>query len=153
MRNRFCNNKIGKIKSEKGFTLLELLMVTVVTGLISSSLVLPFASSINKATRPEIYNTATYIAVGELEKIRSDGHTAMKASIGSYVPLFPVVTKKGRDYNVAVVIEYVSYYDGSISNSATPTEFIRATVTITNSGMLSFSMSEILADDFYDPSI
>ena len=150
MRNRFCNNKIGKIKSEKGFTLLELVFVTVVTGLISSSLVLPFASSIKRATRPEIYNTATYIAVGELEKVRSDGYNTMKNSIGTVTTQ---VTKKLRTYDKEIVTEYVSQSAGSFSNSAAPTELIRVTVTITNSGMVSFSMSEILADDFFDPFI
>ncbi len=150
MRIMFCNIKMAKAKSEKGFTFLELIMVTVVTGILSSTLVLPFASSLHQATRPEMYNTATFIAVGKLEKIRSNGYNIMKGLIGTDTDS---TTKSTRTYDEVIVTEYVTQSAGIFSNSATPTELIRVTVTITNPGMLSVSMSEILTDDFFDPYI
>ncbi|MBZ0109330.1 MAG: type II secretion system GspH family protein [Candidatus Scalindua rubra] len=136
-----------KVKSEKGFTLLELIFVMVIIGTLSSSLILPFISNLKQATRPEIYNTATYIAVGELEKVRSDGYNGMKTLIGT---ANTQVTKKGRTYDKERVTEYVTQSAGSFNNSATPTELIRVTVTIANPGISSFSMWELLTDDFYN---
>jgi len=139
-----------KVKSEEGFTFLELIMVMVITGTISSTLVLPFTSSMNQAILPEIYNTAAYVAVGELETIRGKGYTTMSGSVGSYIPDIPVVTKKGRIYNVAANTAYVSYSDGNFTASATPTELIMATVTISNTSITNVSMTEILTDDFFN---
>ena len=83
MRIKFFKSKIGNVKSEKGFTLVELIFVTVVTGILSSSLILPFLSSIKNGTQPEIYNTASYLAVEEVEKKRSDGYSVASGSIGT----------------------------------------------------------------------
>ncbi len=150
MRIRFCNIKMAKVKSEKGFTLLEFIFVTAITSIISSSLILPFVSSMRQSMIPEIYSTAAYVAVGELETIRGYGYTTMSGSIGSYTPAIPVVTKKGRNYNVAVDTVYVSYSDGSFSTPGTQTELIRATVTVSNASISAISMSEILTDDFFN---
>jgi prepilin-type N-terminal cleavage/methylation domain len=150
MNIKFCNIKMEKVKSEEGFTLLELIFVMVIIGTLSSSLILPFISNLKQATRPEIYNTATYIAVGELEKVRSDGYMTMKGLIGTDTDS---TTKNFRTYDVVIVTEFVTQSAGSFSNSTTPTELIRVTVTITNPGMVSFSMSELLTDDFFNPYI
>ncbi len=151
MRIKFCNNKMWKVKSEEGFTLLELIMVTVITGTISSAIILPFASSMKQALLPEIYNTAAYVAMGELEKIKSTGYTgAVTVGIGTYAPVPPLTTKKGRDYNKSIKTEYVSYSDGSFSTSGTQTELIRATVTVSNTSITDISMSDILTDDFFN---
>ncbi len=142
---------MGKIKSEKGFTLLELIFVIVVTGIISSTLILPFTSSINQGTRPEKYNTAAYIAVGELEKKKSDTFTALSSSIGTDTTQ---VTKKSRTYDKEVVTEFVTHIDDSADPpvrfdfSAAPTKYIRVTITVSNPGIENISMSEILTEDF-----
>jgi len=156
MRIKFCNIKIGKAKSEKGFTLLELIFVTVVTGILSSTLILPFMSSINQGTRPEIYNTATYLAVDEAEWKRSDGYSIVKLAIDAgsnplIVVTNPPLTVGGRPYTVQTVSEYVSHSAGGFSFSATPTEFIRITATVSNPDITSVILSEILTKDFYDP--
>ncbi len=151
MQKMFCNIKVEKVKSEKGFTFLELIMVMVVTGILSSTLILPFASSIKHATRPEIYNTATYIAVGELERKRGNGYTTASGSVGT--PSITTVTKKLRNYTKTVVTDYVSHSAGNFSFSATPTEYIRVTVTISNPGIEDISMSELLTEDFFNPYI
>ena len=72
-----------KVKSEKGFTLLELIFVTVVTGILSSTLILPFTSSIKQGTRPEIYATAAYLAHKEIEELRNGGYTNVTGSLGT----------------------------------------------------------------------
>ena len=157
MQIKFCKIKIGKVKSEKGFTLLELLFVTVVTGILSSTLILPFSSSLKQGTRPEIYNTATYLAVDALEWGRSDGFSTRRDAIvaAGTNPLTATNTLNigntvVRPYTETVVSEYVSHSASSFSFSATPTEIIRVTVTISNPEIISVTMSEILINDFYN---
>ncbi|MCP4272209.1 MAG: type II secretion system protein [Gammaproteobacteria bacterium] len=147
MRIKFCNIKMWKVKSEEGFTLLELIMVMVVTGTLSSAIILPFSSSIKNGTMPEIYNTATYIAVGELEKKKSDTFSALSSSIGT---VNDTVTKKSRVYTKTVATNYVSRNDITkrFDISGTPTKLIRVIVTISNPGIDDFSISEIMAEDF-----
>ncbi len=153
MQKMLCNIKVEKVKSEKGFTFLELIMVTVVTGILSSSLILPFTSSINQATRPEVYNTATYIAVGELERVRGNGYTTVSSTVGT--PTTSTVTKKSRVYTKTVATDYVSRNDITkhFDISGTPTKLIMVRVTISSSGIDDISMSELLTEDFFNPYI
>lgn len=149
MRIKFCNNQLWNVKSERGFTLVELIMVMVVTGILSSSLVIPFISGIKQGTRPEIYATATYLAQEKIEELRSSGYTTASGSIGTATGS---VTKKGRTYNEQVVTEYVTHSGSSFSTSGSSTEYIRATATVSNSNIPNdVELWTILAKDFYDP--
>jgi prepilin-type N-terminal cleavage/methylation domain-containing protein len=134
------------VKSERGFTLLELIMVMVVMGIISSALVLPFLAGLKQATRPEIYATATYLAQEEIEKKRSEGYSTTSGSIGTSSPTVPPL--KGRTYTKQVVTEYVTHSSGSFSTSASSTEFIKVTATVSNSD-INVELWTILAKDFY----
>ncbi len=149
MQTNFCNNQIWNVKSERGFTLMELIMVMVVTGILSSSLVIPFISGIKRGTRPEIYATAAYLAQEKIEELRSSGYTTTSGILGTTTGS---VTKKGRTYNEQVVTEYVTHSGSSFSTSGSSTEYIRATATVSNSIIPeNVTMWTILAKDFYDP--
>ena len=157
-KNNHTKTQRKKVKSEKGFTLLELIFVLVITGILSSTLILPFTSSITRGTQPEIYNTATYLAVDEMEWKRSDGYTDISAAIDAATNPLTVVTNRNvgnpitRTYTVTVVSDYVSHdtVNNRFNFSAVSTEFIRVTVTVSNPGIANVIMSEILARDIYN---
>ena len=152
MRMKFFNSKIGNVKSEKGFTLVELIFVTVVTGILSSSLMLPLLNSMKKATRPEIHATATHCAEKELEELKNAGYTIVAASNMGNVQ--SSVTLKGRTYTEDSVREYVSYSGNTFVYSASPTEYIRITETVSNDENSDVvSLWTILIKDFYDPVV
>ncbi len=155
MRIKLCNIKTGKVKSEKGFTFLELIFVMVVTGVLSSTLILPFTSGIKQGTRPEIYATATYLAEKEIEELKNGGYTLIAAShMGDGQN---DVVLNGRTYTVAPTREYVRHSGGNFvdPDPLFPiTEFIKVTETVSNdenSDVVSFWT--ILAKDFYDPVV
>ncbi len=151
MRITFFNSKIGKVKSEKGFTFVELVLVMIVTGIISSSLMLPLLNSMKQGTRPEIYATATYLAEKEIEELKNAGYTLATGNLG-FVP--SVVTLNGRTYTEDSVREYVSYSGGTFVYSATPTEYIRITETVSNDKNSDVvSLWTILIKDFYDSDV
>jgi len=124
-------------------------MIVTVTGILSSTLVIPFTTGIKQATRPEIYATATYLAQEKIEELRSSGYTTTSGILGT---TSVNVTKKGRVYTEQVVTEYVSHSAGSFSAEASSTEYIRATITVSNTTIPDdIVLWTILAKDFYDP--
>lgn len=147
MKINLCKNRIWNVRSERGFTLMELVMVVTVTGILSSTLVTPFISGIKQGTRPEIYATATYLAQEKIEELRSSGYTTASGSIGTTTGN---VTKKGRTYNEQVVTEYVTLSGSSFSTSGSSTEYIRVTATVSNSNIPNdVELWTILAKDFF----
>ena len=152
MRIKFFNIKLGNVKSEKGFTLVELIFVTVVTGILSSSLMLPLLNSMKQGTRPEIYATATHCATKELEELKNAGYTIVAASHMSDGQ--NVIPLNGRTYTAVPTREYVSYTGGTFVYSASPTEYIRVTETVSNDENSDVvSLWTILIKDFYDPVV
>ena len=149
MKINLFRNRIWNLKSERGFTLTELIMIVTVTGILSSTLVIPFTTGIKQATRPEIYATATYLAQEKIEELRSSGYTTTSGILGTATAN---ITKKGRVYTEQVVTEYVSHSASSFSVEASSTEYIRATITVSNTTIPDdIVLWTILAKDFYDP--
>jgi prepilin-type N-terminal cleavage/methylation domain-containing protein len=138
------------LNRNEGFTLVELIFVTVVTGILSSSLMLPLMNSMKKGTRPEIYATATYCAQKEIEKLKNDGYTNVTSNMGTDQSTVPL---NGRTYTEDSVREYVSYSGGTFVYSASPTEYIRITETVSNDENSDVvSLWTILVRSFYDPN-
>ncbi len=150
MRIKFCKIKMDSVTSEKGFTLVELIFVMVVTGILSSTLISPFISSMNQGTQPEVYATATYLAMAEIEKKRSEGYTyTMTNNIGTSNS---TVSMNVRSYDVQVVAGYVTH-SGSSFVASSASEFIKVTVTISNTNMPhDVELWTILAKNSYDPN-
>ncbi len=139
-----------KVQSERGFTLIELILVIVVTGTISSALVLPFMAGLQRGTSPEISTTATYLAQKEIEEFRNAGYTNAAGEIGN---VDSSVTLNGRKYTEASVREYVSYSSGTFTTSASATHFIRITETVSNNKNSDVvELWTILIRNFYDPN-
>ena len=148
-----------KVKSEKGFTLLELIFVMVIVGVLSSTLILPFMSGMKQGTRPEIYATATYLAQKEIEEFRNAGYTNVTGNLGN-IPssvTFYLGTPREITYTEGSVREYVRHVG---VNFVAPdpddplfpvTEFIKVTETVSNSENSDVvTLWTILAKDFYD---
>ncbi len=149
MRIKFCNINIGKVKSEKGFTLLELIFVTVIVGILSSTIIMPIISGLRQGIRPEIMATAMYTAEKELEELKVGGYSNIAGYCNSVVP--SSIELKGVTYNESSTREYVSYSGGALVTSVTPTAFIRVIETVSNSeNSEDVSMWTILPKDFYD---
>ncbi len=70
---KFHSIKSGKVKSEEGFTLVEVIMVFVIMSIFSTTIVLPFLSNLNNGTRADIYATAAHIGARDIEDWRGSG--------------------------------------------------------------------------------
>jgi prepilin-type N-terminal cleavage/methylation domain-containing protein len=144
-----------KVQSESGFTLIELIMVMVVTGIISSTLILPFMAGLQRATSPEISATATYLAQKEIEEFRNAGYTITGGILGPVdsTVTFYAGTPREITYTEGSIREYVSYSSGTFTTSASATEFIRVTETVSNDENSDVvALWTILVRNFYDPN-
>jgi prepilin-type N-terminal cleavage/methylation domain-containing protein len=124
---RFFRFDTEKMRSESGFTLLELILVLVVTSILSSALVMPFLSNLNDGVKPDIYATATQLAAAELEDKKAQGFAAIV--VGTVVT--PTVIN-GRSYTKSVATQYVDY--DAVNNEFDPpvtNDYIMATATVT----------------------
>ncbi len=144
------------MKSERGFTLLELILVMVVMGIISSTLVLPFLAGLKQSTRPEIYATATYLAQEVLEEYKGNGYTYVKTNNSTLIgdpisPPKPDVPKKGRSYSLVVRAGYVDDPSDTSLDTSNATDYIRVKVTVSNS-INNVELWTILVKDFFDPN-
>ena len=110
-----------------------------------------------EGTRPQIYATATYLAVKELEELKTGGYTYVAASYMGNSPSIVTLydgTPRKIIYTEDSVREYVSYSGGTFVYSASPTEYIRITETVSNDENSDVvSLWTILIKDFYDPVV
>ncbi len=142
-------NATGKLMSERGMTIVETIMVVIVSGMLLAVFLPTFLTSINEGTKPEKYATALYVAQEEIEKKRGAGYTNASNGTDSIS-----VTIKGRTYTGSVVTENVEYSGDSKSfntpASGLPIMYKRVTVTMTCNNIGNISLWTILPKDFYD---
>ena len=140
---RFRSIKTEKVRSEGGFTLLELMLVMVVISVISSALVMPFLSNLKEATRPDIYANATQLASADLDAQRALGYGSITIdpSTGITTITGTPITINGRAYARSVTKSYVIaslddntnvFTDSTTSPYQTDYKKIIAKVTTTN---------------------
>ncbi len=79
----YCKLNPGKVRSEDGFTLVEVILIFVVVSILSSSLVLPFLSNLNDGTRADIYANAAQLASAEIERLRGVDYAVIVAGLGA----------------------------------------------------------------------
>jgi prepilin-type N-terminal cleavage/methylation domain-containing protein len=149
-RFKSCCIQRAEATSDKGFTLLELIIVLVIAGIITSTLLSTFFTALKQGMRSEIYTTALYLVQQEIEKKRAVGYE--NAIIGSEETNVIIPEGGGRTYTVRVLTEYVEYSSDSFNiPDSPPTEYKRVTVTVSNTDISDVSMWTILAEDIYDP--
>ncbi len=150
---KYCSSKTGKVKSEKGFTLVELLVVLVVTGVLASTLVIPFASNVNQAARPGIYTTATQLASADLEYQKMLGFSAITVPNGAVAGSSTTVIN-GRSYTRTVTTSYADADFNAGGNSfvaPVTNDYIIVEATVTETTMnpnLSVSLKSIITPDY-----
>ncbi len=160
-RNRWleaCRVQAGKTKSERGFTLIELIVIMVIIGIFSSSLIMPYLSSVNRGSRPGIYVMATQLATADIEAQRALGYDDIQGDIddGNY-PIVANTSINGRNYTSTVTAQLVDAdndEDGNSFGGAVVNEdyiLIDTTVTeTTNTPNLTVSLSAVISRQDYD---
>lgn len=141
---KFCSIKTGNIKSEKGFTFLELMLVLVVTSIISSALIMPFVSNLNEGARPDIYATAAQLATADIESHRALGFVTGNTSASTVI--------NGRSYTRTVTKSFAdaSFASGgnTFGSPATNDYILVTAVVATTNPTLSITFKSIITPDY-----
>jgi type II secretory pathway pseudopilin PulG len=111
--------------SDKGFTLIEIIVLIVMAGIIIPVIVVPFATGIRGSGKPEVVATAIYLAHQKMEELmKFDYSRAPDLTPGTYT--MPAPPTPG--YTWQWVISYVNNSFGA-SGSDVGYKMIRVTVT------------------------
>jgi len=144
---KFCSIKTENVKSEDGFTLLELMLVLVVVSILSSALVLPFLSNLNEGSRPDVYATATQLAMADIENQRAQAfNDTNPANITTTIngrTYTRVVTKTYRDASFAAMPT------GNTFGTSSTNDYVLVTATVTTANpALSVTLESIITPDY-----
>jgi type II secretory pathway pseudopilin PulG len=111
--------------NEKGFTLIEIIVLIVMAGIIIPAIMVPFATGIRESKKPEVVTTAMYLAHQKMEELmKFDYSRAPELNPGTYTLPAPPTT----GYTWQWVISYVDN-NFAASGSDVGYKMIRVTVT------------------------
>ena len=111
-------------QSNKGFTLIEIIVVIVIAGILLPAIVGPFVSSIKKSGKPEMVTTAMYLGHQKIEEyMKYDySHAALNP-----IALTPYASSDLPNYQWQWEILYV---DNNFNVSATDVGYKRILVRV-----------------------
>jgi len=111
--------------NNKGFTLIEIIVLVVLAGIIIPVIVVPFATGIRGSGKPEVVTTAMYLAHQKMEELmKFDYSRAPDLTPGTYTLPAPPIS----GYTWQWVISYVNNNFGA-SGSDVGYKMIQVTVT------------------------
>jgi type II secretory pathway pseudopilin PulG len=111
--------------SDKGFTLIEIIVLIVMAGILLPAIIVPFASGVKGSGKPEIVTTAMYLAQQKMEELmKFDYSRAPDLTPGTYTLPAPPIP----GYAWQWVISYVNNNFGA-SGSDVGYKMIWVTVT------------------------
>ncbi len=140
---KFCGIKPEKIKSEQGFTLVEVILAFVVVSILSSSLVLPFLSNLNDGTRADLYANAAHIASMDIDDWR--------AGVFASIPLSTTPASTGGDITIngrAYVRTYVNIPVDETLAYAPGGDYVKVLATVTTTPNISVTLYGLISDDY-----
>jgi len=133
-------------KNDKGFTLIELIIFIVISGMVVLGLVGAFVSLVHEGTPAENIARANFLGQQKLEELTSNAFASITA------PDSQTVNNYGgfSGYTVQYTVEYVN--SGSINGAASgsATNYKRITVQVTEPVGLTTSLHTIVTKRYYD---
>jgi type II secretory pathway pseudopilin PulG len=113
------------IARDKGFTLIEIIILIVMAGILIPAIVVPFATGVRGSGKPEVVTTAMYLAHQKMEELmKFDYSRAPELNPGTYTLPAPPIA----GYTWQWVISYVNNNFGA-SGSDVGYKMIQVTVT------------------------
>ncbi len=131
------------MRSVRGYTLMELVIVIAVVSVCTVPLVTSFATALTRGVDGEFRSTATALLQREAERMMSDGFTAVTAS-GPTALEAPFTS-----YALQIEWDYVTATDFSTPVSPGPTEFKHVLIQIQHQFIGSVE-TDVLMTDYDD---
>ncbi len=130
---KFCSIKTERVKSEEGFTLLEVVLVFVVMSILSSTIVLPFITSLNSGTKADIHATAAQLAAADIENLRGQGFASLVGGVSPSAVTTTTINNRSYERQYTFV-QQTSSWAGSVptlTDTAGAGNYFRIAATVT----------------------
>ena len=94
-----------KSSFERGFTLIEIIILIVMAGIIIPAVILPFATGIRESNKPEMVATAMYLAHQRMEELMkfNYGRSPELDPTAGFVPFVTGVANYQGEYEIVYV--------------------------------------------------
>ena len=110
----------------KGFTLIEIIVLIVMAGILLPAIIVPFATGVKGSGKPEMVTTAMYLAHQKMEELMKFNYCrAPDLTPGTYNSPAPPVTGYTWTWTI-------SYVDNTFAASVTDVGYKRILVTVTD---------------------
>ncbi len=134
------------VSDERGFTLVETIMVIVLLGIVGAAVLLPFITSLRGSADPVITQQAIFLAQEKLDQMIADRRDtatprgySYATNPSNYPAENPVSGFTGFSRSVDIACFTGTPFTGSGSapspNCATPYDYARITVTVTHAAV------------------
>jgi type II secretory pathway pseudopilin PulG len=110
----------GIHSNQKGFTLIEIIMIIVLVGIFMGTIVLPFVEGIRATRLPEVVTTAHFLAVEKTEELASTAYASLSDEARADVSGF-------TDYEREVDVQYV---DSDLADAGSDEGYTKISVTV-----------------------
>jgi len=110
----------------RGFTLIEIIVLIVMAGILLPAIIVPFATGVKGSGKPEMATTAMYLAHQKMEELMKFNYCrAPDLTPGTYNSPAPPVTGYTWTWTI-------SYVDNTFAASVTDVGYKRILVTVTD---------------------
>jgi prepilin-type N-terminal cleavage/methylation domain-containing protein len=110
----------------RGFTLIEIIVLIVMAGILLPAIIVPFATGVRGSGKPEMVTTAMYLAHQKMEELMKFNYCrAPDLTPGTYNSPAPPVTGYTWTWTI-------SYVDNTFAASVTDVGYKRILVTVTD---------------------
>jgi type II secretory pathway pseudopilin PulG len=116
-----------KVMNNKGFTLIEIIILIVMAGILIPAIVVPFATGIRGSGKPEVVAKAMYFAHQRMEELMKYNYcnAALNVTVGS------VAFTTGGEPNYTG-LNSIAYVDATFTASGSDVGYKMITVTVTD---------------------
>jgi prepilin-type N-terminal cleavage/methylation domain-containing protein len=130
----------GMTKNQKGFTLIEIIILIVMAGILLPAIIVPFVTGVRESGKPEMVTTAVYLAHQKMEELRKFYYgRAPELNPGTYTLPGPPIA----GYQWQWVISYV---DNNFNPSGSDVGYKRIQVSVTDPEGSTYNVDSVVTD-------
>ncbi len=124
----------------KGFTLIEIIVLIVMTGILLPAIVVPFATGIKESGKPEMVTTAMYLAHQKMEELmKFDYSRAPDLTPGTYTLPAPPIPGYTWQWGI-------SYVNNSFGASGSDVGYKMIQVTVTDPQSSTYNVYSVVTN-------
>jgi type II secretory pathway pseudopilin PulG len=126
--------------NKRGFTLVEIIILIVMAAILLPAIIIPFATGVKGSGKPEMVNTAMYLAHYKMEELmKFEYNRVPELNPGTYTLPGPPIS----GYQWQWVISYV---DNNFNPSGTDVDYKMIQVSVTDPEGSPYTVSSVVTD-------